>query len=525
MFWLLVRQTGYKLNYMSAHQVFILAVIQLAILLLPAYGLAKLLSKVGISGWKAFIPFYNTWVMLQLGQRRGHWVFWQFIPIVGWFVSMSIFVEFVKLFGKFKFYEHALAALLPVFYLPYLGLDPKVRFLGPEVVRQHKKGTVREWVDAAVFAVVAATLIRTFVFEAYEIPTGSMEKSLLTGDYLFVSKMSYGPRIPMTPLAIPFVHNSLPVTNWKSYLTWIRLPYIRWWASPIKRGDAVVFNWPIGDTVINLPDYQSARPYYDVCRELGGGNIDAGRAIVLQNPDEYPLAIHPVDKEENYIKRCEAIPGDTLEIRDEVVYINGKAQPFPPESETYYIVTTKGQPLDDQAMKEDYDVDMNEGEEFMPVGATNQYRMLLTRAAHDKMLQNGLAVSMTPEIDSNHDVFPYSPVIRWSQDNYGPIFIPDRGAVITLTPENYALYERAIRIYEGNDFYLRDGKYFLNGQEVTQYTFRMDYYWMMGDNRHKSQDSRYWGLVSEDHIVGKPELVWMSWSKGVRWGRLFKKIR
>jgi signal peptidase I len=558
---------------MSAHQVFILALIQLAILLLPAYGLAKLLGKAGIPGWKAFIPFYNTWVMLQLGRRRGHWVFWQFIPIVGWFVSMSIFVEFVKLFGKFKFYEHALAALLPVFYLPYLGLDPKVRFLGPEVVLRHKKGTVREWVDAAVFAVVAATLIRTFVFEAYEIPTGSMEKSLLTGDYLFVSKMSYGPRIPMTPLAIPFVHNSLPVTNWKSYLTWIRLPYIRWWASPIKRGDAVVFNWPIGDTVINLPDYQSARPYYDVCRELGGGNIDAGRSIVLQNPDEYPLAIHPVDKEENYIKRCEAIAGDTLEIRDEVVYINGKAQPFPPESETYYIVTTKGQPLDDQAMKEDYDVDMNEGEEFMPAGAvgpamasatasggsagvtgstagsatasagvtggagatngasavtggaTNQYRMLLTRAAHDKMLQNGLAVSMTPEIDSNHYVFPYSVLIRWSQDNYGPIFIPHRGAVITLAPENYALYERAIRIYEGNDFYLRDGKYFLNGQEVTQYTFRMDYYWMMGDNRHGSQDSRYWGLVPEDHIVGKPELVWMSWSKGVRWGRLFKKIR
>ena len=521
---------------MSAHQVLVLIAIQLAILLLPAYGLAKLFVKAGVPGWKAFIPFYNTRVMLQLGERPMHWLYWQVIPIVGWFVSMGIFAEFVKLFGKFKLYEHALAALLPVLYFPYLGFDPKVKFLGPESARQYKKTTVREWVDAAVFAVVAATLIRTFVFEAYEIPTGSMEKSLLTGDYLFVSKMSYGPRIPMTPLAIPFVHNSLPVGNWKSYLTWVRLPYIRWWASPIKRGDAVVFNWPIGDTVINLPDYQSARPYYDVCRELGGGNIDSGRAIVLQNPDQYPLAIHPVDKEENYIKRCEAIAGDTLEIRDEVVYINGKAQPFPPESETYYIVTTKGQPLDDQALKEDYDVDMNEGEEFMPAGtvtastsmtgaATNQYRMLLTWAAHEKMVKNGLAVSMVREIDSNHSVFPYSPLLQWSQDNYGPVFIPRRGAVIPLTPVNYALYERAIRIYEGNDFYTKDGKYFLNGQEVTQYTFRMDYYWMMGDNRHGSQDARYWGFVPEDHIVGKPELVWMSWNKGVRWSRLFKKIR
>jgi signal peptidase I len=518
---------------MSAHQVLILLIIQLLILLLPSFGLAKLFEKAGAPTWAAYIPFYNTWVMLQLGDRPRHWMFWQLIPIVGWFVSMGIFVEFVKLYGKFGLHEHALAALLPVLYFPYLGFDPKVKFLGSDSVRQYKKGTVREWIDAGIFAVVAATLIRTFVFEAYVIPTGSMEKSLLTNDYLFVSKMAYGPRIPMTPLAIPFVHNSLPITGWKSYLTWIRLPYIRWFASPVVRGDAVVFNWPIGDTVINLPDYQSARPYYDVCRELGHGNIDSGRTIVLQNPDEYPLAIHPVDKKENYIKRCVAMPGDTLQIRDEVVYINGKAQPFPPESETYYIVTTKGQPLDEEAMKEDYDVDMNEGEEFMTVGAggaaaagaTNQYRMLLTWKAYDKMLHSGLAASIVREIDSSNYVYPYLPGLNWTQDNYGPVFIPHRGAIVTLTPENYALYERAIRVYEGNDLYARDGKYFLNGQQVTQYTFRMDYYWMMGDNRHGSQDARYWGFVPEDHIVGKPELIWLSWNKGVRWARIFKRIR
>ena len=510
---------------MSAHQVLVLIAIQLAILLLPAYGLAKLFVKAGVPGWKAFIPFYNTRVMLQLGQRPMHWLYWQVIPIVGWFVSMGIFAEFVKLFGKFKLYEHALAALLPVIYFVYLGSDPAVRFQGPDPVRRYKKSTAREWVDAGIFAVVAATLIRTFVFEAYVIPTGSMEKSLLTNDYLFVSKLAYGPRIPLTPLAVPFVHNSLPVTNGKSYLTWVRLPYIRWFAHPVTRGEPVVFNWPIGDTVINLPDYQSARPYYDVCRELGRGNIDSGRALVLGDPDDYPLAIHPVDKEENYIKRCEALPGDTLQIKDQVVYIDGKAQPFPPYSQTFYIVTTKGQPLDETAMKEEYDVDMSNGEEFLEVaGATNRYRMLLTRSAYDKMLRSGLVVSITPEIDSTNNVYPYWPGLKWTQDNYGPVYVPVKGAVITLTPETYALYERAIRVYEGNDFYTRDGKYFLNGQEVTQYTFRLDYYWMMGDNRHESQDSRYWGFVPEDHIVGKPELIWLSWNKGVRWGRIFKRI-
>ena len=545
---------------MSAHQVLVLAIIQLAILLLPAYGLAKLFVKAGVPGWKAFIPFYNTLVMLQLGQRPMHWLFWQVIPIVGWFVSMGIFVEFVKLFGKFKLYEHALAALLPVIYFVYLGSDPAVKFLGPEPVRRYKKSTAREWVDAGIFAVVAATLIRTFVFEAYVIPTGSMEKTLLVNDYLFVSKLAYGPRIPMTPLAVPFVHNSLPVTGGKSYLTWLRLPYIRWFRHPIGRGEPVVFNWPMGDTVINLPDYLSARPYYTVCRQLGRGNIDSGRVIVLQDPDDYPLAIHPVDKEENYIKRCVALPGDTLQIKDQMVYIDGKAQPFPPYSETFYIVTTKGQPLDETAMKEEYDVDIDNGEEFMlaegaftggvevpgardmasaggastgtggmtagtnGAGGANRYRMLLTRSAYVKMLHSGLAASIEPEIDSSDDVYPYWPGVKWSEDNYGPVFVPSKGAVITLSPENYALYERAIRVYEGNDFYTRDGKYFLNGKEVTQYTFRLDYYWMMGDDRHGSQDSRYWGFVPEDHIVGKPELIWLSWNKGVRWGRIFKRI-
>jgi signal peptidase I len=513
---------------MTTHQLLVLVLIQLLILLLPSVGLYKLFEKAGAPGWKAFVPFYNTWIMLQLAERPKHWVYWQLIPVVGWFISMGIFVEFIKTFGKFHLYEHALAALVPVLYFPVVGFNKNDRFTGADPVRKHKKGTAREWIDAGVFAIVAATLIRTFVFEAYTIPTGSMEKTLLINDFLFVSKFSYGPRIPNTPLSIPFVHNTMPITNGKSYLEWIKIPYTRWFPSPVNRGDVVVFNFPAGDTVINLPEYQSQRPYYDVARlETGRGNMDSGREVILNNPDQYPLVIRPVDKQENYIKRCVAIAGDTLQIKDQVLYIDGKAQVFPPESQTNYTVTTKGQPLDETVMKDEYNLDMTNGEDVRPTGTPNQFVMLLTWKAHEKMLKDGLATSIIADIDSNQDelLFPNGDVYKWSRDNYGPLWIPKKGATLTITPQNYPLYERAIRVYEGNKLELINGKIILNDQESNQYTFKMNYYWMMGDNRHGSQDSRYWGFVPEDHVVGEAWLIWMSWNKGVRWNRLFKKIR
>jgi signal peptidase I len=513
---------------MSAHQVLVLLFIQLLILLLPAFGLSKLFARAGVPGWRAWIPFYNTWIMLELAERPKHWVFWQLLPIVGWFISMGIFVEFVKAFGKFRFYQHALAALLPLVYFPLIGLDPNTRFTGPGPVKQHKKSTAREWIDAGVFAVVAATLIRTFVFEAYVIPTGSMEKTLLVSDYLFVSKFTYGPRIPNTPLAIPFVHNTLPIINTNSYLEWVKLPYIRWFPSPVKRGDVVVFNFPAGDTVINLPGYQSEDPYYHASLELGHGNIDSGRQVILRDPDQYPLVIRPVDKEENYIKRCVALPGDTLQIRDQVVFINGKAQPFPPESETPYTVATAGQPLDESVMKDEYDLDMSNTAEFSPGSKPLEYTMLLTWRAHEKMLHSGLVRSIVPQIDNDrmaNPVYPYDRSFSWTTDNYGPVWVPYKGAKLDLTPENYPVYERAIRVYEGNKLEKRDGAIYLNDQPVTQYTFKMNYYWMMGDNRHGSQDSRFWGFVPEDHVVGGAWVIWMSWNHGMRWSRLGKKIK
>ncbi|HEY4108460.1 S26 family signal peptidase [Puia sp.] len=510
---------------MSAHHVFVLILVQLFLLLSPSIGVYKLFEKAGVPGWKAFVPLYNTWVMMTLAERPRHWVFWQLIPVVGWFMTMGIYVEYVKVYGKFHFYEHALASLFPLAYFPYLGWDAKTKYIGGAAARKHKKSKTREWIDAGVFAVVAATLIRTFVFEAYVIPTGSMEKTLLVNDYLFVSKFAYGPRIPMTPLSIPFVHNTLPLVNRKSYVEWIELPYVRWFESPVKREDVVVFNFPEGDTLINLPAYQSADPYYDVIRRLGNGNSDSGRQIVLGDPDQYPLILHPPDKEENYIKRCTAIAGDTIQLKDQVIYINGKAQPLPPESQTKCIVKTHGQPLDETVMQDEYNLDITDPSELSSTNNPNEYQVLLTAAARDKLLKNGVAVSITPLLDSTTPVWPYSPLVSWKVDNYGPLFIPKRGSTIQLNPTTYTLYQRAIRVYEGNKFEFHDGKYFLNDQEVHSYTFRYNYYWMMGDNRHESQDSRFWGVVPETMIVGEASLIWMSWGKGIRWNRLFSRIK
>jgi signal peptidase I len=248
---------------MNVHDLTVVILVSLLIVLLPSFGLYKLFEKAGIPAWKAFVPFYNTWEMLKLTPYRKHWFFWQFIPIAGWFISMWIFVEFVKLFGKFGFLQHAAAALVPVIYFPYLGYNAKERFLGAQAIKNHKKSTAREWIDAGVFAVVAATLIRIFVFEAYTIPTGSMEKTLLVNDFLFVSKLSYGPRIPNTPLAVPFVHHTLPVFKTKSYTEIIHLPYTRWFASPVKRNDVVVFNFPAGDTLTNESAAAVARAIFE----------------------------------------------------------------------------------------------------------------------------------------------------------------------------------------------------------------------------------------------------------------------
>jgi signal peptidase I len=513
---------------MPIYHLFIIYLIGTLIVFLPSFGLAKLFVKAGAPAWKAYIPFYNTWVMQELAHRPKHWVFWQFIPVVGWFISPGIFIEFAKVFGKFSLGQHTLASLLAPFYFPYIASQKDTKYIGPDAVKKHRKKGWREWVDAAIFAIVAATLIRTFIFEAYVIPSASMEKTLLVNDFLFVSKLSYGPRIPNTPLSVPFVHNYLPITNGKSYSQLIKLPYMRWFASSPKRGDVVVFNFPAGDTVIHAKDFESFNPYYDIKRRAARGSQED--QMVLNDPENYPVVVHPADKADNYIKRCIGVAGDMLEIKNDMVYANGIPQPMPPNAELNYIVTVTKPQLDQDIMKEDYDIDFDKGD-YNATGRPNEYRMFLTTKAKDKMLKNGFATSVLVDSSYQHGggyVFPYdndSLHLKWSRENYGPVWIPKKGAALKLTAQNYTIYERAIRIYEKNDFYMKDGKFFLNGKEANDYIFKMDYYWMMGDNRQGSQDSRFWGFVPEDRIVGKAWMIWFSWDGGPRWKRLFRIVK
>ncbi|MCM5529013.1 signal peptidase I [Parasegetibacter sp. NRK P23] len=503
---------------MAIDHLLVIIFISLLIWLLPAFGVSKMFEKAGEKGWKAFVPFYNTYTMLQVAGRQKHWVYWQLIPVVGWFITFGIYIEFVKAYGRFAFWEHALIVLTLGLYMNVIGTNQHARFIGPEKVKLYKKSTTREWVDAGVFAIVAATLIRTFIFEAYTIPTPSMEKTLLVNDFLFVSKTAYGPRIPNTPLAMPFVHHTMPVTKGKSYLEWIKLPYIRWFESPVKRNDVVVFNFPVGDTVINKDEFQSAITYYDVVRQIG-------REEVFRREDDFPLVVRPVDKRENFIKRCVAIAGDTLEIKNGVVWVNGKVNDVPIHSEMPYYVQTKGQPLDEEVMQSEYDVDMNDASEFTKLEQPGLFRMLLTAEAKAKLEKSGAVTSIQVAKDEGGYIFPFDTLHNWSQDDFGPVILPKKGTAMPLNAQNYSIYERAIRVYEGQSIDMRNGQIYINNQPASSYTFNMNYYWMMGDNRHNSADSRYWGFVPEDHIVGKASLIWFSWENGPRWNRLFRSIK
>lgn len=481
-------------------------------------GLYGMFRKADIAPWKALIPYYNTWCMIVKMPLKKYWFFLQFIPIVGQFITIWICIRFVEHFGRFSLLHHTATVFVPFLYFPYLGFSKNEKYAGNAVVKNYKKSSTREWIDAGVFAVIAATIIRTFIFEAYVIPTGSMEKTLLVNDFLFVSKLSYGPRLPNTPLAIPFVHHTAPITGGKSYLEWIKLPYKRLWTTPVKRNDVVVFNYPVGDTVIG--EYQSNLNYYDVLREQYGGNRDA----LLQRDD---IIVRPVDKRENFIKRCIGIPGDTLQIKEGIVYINGAPGVVPEASATFYHVQTKGQYFDEDILQKDFNVETNPERQQLLIGNNMNYLIDLSAEEAARMKALPYVESIIKDVKQfNPSVFPNDTAhYKWSEDFYGPIWIPQKGTTITLTPENIAFYERIISVYEHNTLAFKDGSFIINGQPTNQYTFKMNYYWMMGDNRHNSQDSRFWGYVPEDHVVGKASLIWFSWNAGPRWNRLFKVIR
>ena len=488
-------------------------------------GLYGMFQKAGIAPWKALVPYYNTWEMVQIMQLKKYWFWLQFIPIVGQFITIWIYIKFVEHFGRFSVAHHAAAVFLPFIYFPYLGYSKNERYAGVKIVKSYKKSGVREWIDAAVFAVVAATIIRTFIFEAYTIPTGSMEKTLLVNDFLFVNKSSYGPRLPNTPLSFPFVHHTLPFANSKSYLEWIKIPYTRIFESPVKRNDVVVFNYPVGDTVIG--EYQSEINYYDYLRAYPGT-----REQLFAERDD--IMIRPVDKRENFIKRCVGIPNDTIKIVDGVLYVNGVQGDVPAKSQTYYYVNTNGKEFfSEDFMKSELNIDPDDPEqrEMTQVpGLQNTWRMNLTEDQASKIMKLPFVGPKGVVRDLNTvgfgNTFPYdSAHYKWSEDNFGPLWVPAKGSTVKLSKENIAIYRRIIEVYEGNKFEEVNGGFVINGKPADSYTFHMNYYWMMGDNRHNSQDSRFWGFVPEDHVVGKASLIWFSWQNGPRWNRLFRTIK
>ncbi len=407
---------------------------------------------------------------------------------------------------------------------------------------------VMSWVDAIVFALIAVYFVNLYFFQNYVIPTSSLEKSLLVGDYLFVSKVNYGPRKPQTPLSMPLTQHTLPILNSKSYIDAIQWDYERVpGLEDIELNDIVVFNYPAGDTATTNPQIID---YYADCYLIGQGRYPnrpqmdslsaerrravydlyyaAGRDYIEKNPQIFGQKLwRPVDRRENYVKRCVGMPGDVLEIRDKEIYLNGKHNPQPQNVQFNYWVTFKGQ------LPERLRHELGISKEDLQKQHNGRHLLPLTNATRDKLASyTKLVASIEPfENTSIDEIYPLNGYTKWTADNYGPVWIPKRGESIELTLDNLPVYERPITAYEGNKLDVREGKIFINDKETTSYTFKMDYYWMMGDNRHNSADSRYWGFVPEDHIVGKPLFVWLSldkdrgWFDGkIRWNRLFRSV-
>ena len=465
-------------------------------------------------------------------------------------VQWAKFIVVLAIYLLFLYWLKSWLGLIVVPFIFDVYITKKIRWQW----WKEAEGPVRfvmSWVDAIVFALVAVYFINQFFFQNYVIPSSSLEKSLLTGDYLFVSKVSYGPRIPQTPLTMPLTQHTLPLFNCKSYISWPHWDYRRVKGfGNVKLNDIVVFNYPAGDTICTEQPYQTEyyKMVYDFGQQIYEKNYPTpvnpadlnrqqqydyykivyamGRNYIANNPHEYgDISSRPTDRRENYVKRCVGLPGQTLQVKDRIVYLDGKPNKEPDNVQYTYYVKLK-QYIPDDLMHE-LGITMEDLASLNSRG----YMPLTKRAVDGLKARPDIVESIT--INENApvgEVYPRNAVTGWTCDNYGPVWIPKKGESIDLTMENIAVYERPIKVYEGNELDVKNGQIYINGQLATKYTFKMDYYWMMGDNRHNSADSRYWGFVPEDHIVGKPIFIWWSHDKdragikGIRWGRLFNMV-
>ncbi len=497
-------------------------------------SLYLLFPKAGVPAVKGLIPGVNFMEWCKLIGRKPAYALWLLFPIVNLFIFCGMAVDLVRSFDKLKFRHSAAAVIYAPAIFTYIARNKKDKYVSPILPREaeyraqiqdaiktnkprqleklvrnnpYRKSTIREWTEAIVFAVFAAAFIRMFLIEAYKIPTPSMEGSLLVGDFLFVSKAHYGIRTPMTVLQLPLLHNTIPVIGSESYLKKPSLPYFRLPAlESIDRNEPFVFNWPVGDSVYLSPSRSYTAHQIKVSPEA---RRDVGDA---------KLITRPIDKKDHYIKRCIAIAGDSLEVRDKQVYINGVPAINPRHLQYMYQVMSQG-------------LNWEKVEELgiqVPPNKVVPYFLDNDQVEKLKQLDPNIVIQPIDMAPYSTDLFPYDKEHfgQWTVDNYGPIYIPKKGATVSLTPETIALYRRVIDVYENNDFKEENGQYIINGVPSTTYTFKQDYFWAMGDNRHNSEDSRAWGFVPHDHVVGKPLFIWFStkngdMSNGINWNRIF----
>ncbi len=515
--------------------------------ILLSIALYFVFPKAEVDAWKGLVPGLNFIEWCQIIGRPKWWAALLLIPIVNIFIFAGMCVDLVRSFGKFGLGSSALAVFYPPAILGAIGMKAEEEYKGPVLTQEreyftqmreakegqqdrklnklinnnpYRKSAGREWIESIFFAVFAAAFIRMFLVEAYVIPTPSMEGSLMVGDFLFVSKSSYGIRTPMTVAMVPLLHNRLPGVGGESYLKKPSLPYFRLPAiRDINRNTPFVFNWPVGDSV-----YITANRSYtlsQVEKEPQWLQYDRQLANKVRTKD---YVTRPLDKKDHYIKRCVGIPGDSLQVIDRKIYINGEVQKDPINVQFKYQVRFPNSSFNKKKLPE-WGI---EASDYWQGATSYGYFMTESQAELLKSLDPGIQVSLAVQ-NQDPNLFPFDQANYggWSLDNYGPIYLPKKGVTTPLTMQNLSMYRRIISVYEDNDLEIKGGSIYINGEESREYTFKQDYYWAMGDNRHNSEDSRAWGYVPHDHIVGKPLFIWFSTkngsiSNGINWDRIFK---
>lgn len=518
------------------------------------FGLAKLFKVCNVPMWKALVPFYNFYVLSKLLGKPWWWSLIMVVPGVNLIMWGVYGFNTARAVDKVKTFDLIIASLLPPLFFILLIKEKEIKFVGLEKYHPEPSRFIKEWVDPIVFATIAASIIRTFFIEAFTIPTSSLEKTLMVGDFLFVNKLAYGPRIPQTVIAFPFSHHTLIGTdNIPAYVNWVKLPYMRIpLGSKVERNEIVVFNYPDGDTVIqNMQDIS----YYQAVRLIAmlmknederTGNVSKDENYYQKMAWEYvhqpnninPLnekkfgniVARPVDKREHYVKRCVAIAGDTLEIRDGIIYINGKEQPTPEFAQFKYYVTTKGSLFGERMERngrvvlsnfnllDQLDIYVGEADLINTKSDTCIYLLTVPKQTVEKVKQLDGVIKVERKIEPKGQrditIFPHNEKFPWNNDNFGPLAIPYKGMTIKMDSANFILYRKIMDTYDDygktHSVEMKDGKVYYDGKPIETYIFKQDYYWMMGDNRHNSADSRSWGFVPFDHIVGEPFFIWFS---------------